>query len=219
MRKSQFKSQAEKRAINEISVLCFYMAYQYRWDDSQTVDPQYGYVTYHLTEATAIKAANAIKLDLGFEAIVERLSIEYSDFNEGIEFGEEFELENLDDYKKFISLERDRIYTGAFNNGGDLPEDGFIVYYRHHRYLNYAYNIESIEPVAYSRHKTFSDLRNDSDSTMTSYAYVATDIDELAENFERGSVKPFDKINSGSRIIREFLAEQGHPNYTIPKPF
>lgn len=217
MRKSQFKLQAEKgtenRAYNEINVLYFYKASQYRWEDSETADPQYDDITYHLNEEAAIKAADAIHLDLGFEAIVERIYIEYSDFNGRIDFGEEFELVDLDDYRRFNSIERDQIYTGTFNNGGDLPENGFIVYYRHHQYMNYAYSIESIEPVMYSRHKTYSDLRNDSDSTMTSYAYVASNLDELAEDFEKGRVTPFDKINSGGRIVREFLAEQYHPNY------
>ena len=83
----------------------------------------------------------------------------------------------------------------------------------YHMYMNYAYIIDSVEPVALSSHKNFADLRNDRDSTHATYAYVATDLDELANDFEKGYSVPFNKINKGSKIIREFLADQGHPNY------
>lgn len=136
----------------------------------------------------------------------------YDDFNNAFEFGEEFELEDMDNYREY-PIESEEVYSGSVNEGGDLPADGYIVYYQHHMYMNYAYKIESIESVSSSQNKTFSDLRNDRDSTFATYAYIANDLDELAEDFRTGRVTPFDKINSGSRIVKEFLAEQGHPDY------
>lgn len=208
MRKSQFKSQAERGA--EQKGFNFYKSSQYRWED--TADPIRRDIKYHFYESEAIEAANRIDLDLGFEAIVERVYIEYSSLNEGVEFREQFELRDLDNYKNF-DVESDIIHTIAFNDGGDLPEDGYIVYYRHHMYMNYSYTIEAIEPVAESIHKTYADLYTENDSTSVIYAYVAKDLDELVEDFERGQRTPFNKINSGSIIVREFLADQDVPAY------
>lgn len=216
MRKSEFKKLAEKSNLpkwyrHENLVLSYYRSCQYRWNDEETPDPQYDDISYHMTEDEAISAANSINISVGFRAIVERLSISYLDFNEAIEFGEEFELKDLEDKK--LSIETEEIYLGPMNHGGILPESGFIVFYRHHQYLNYAYNIERIEPVEFSRLKNFSDLRNDSDSTSSTYACVVNNLDELAENFRYGLGIPFNKINKGQRIISEFLVDQKHPDF------
>lgn len=208
MRKAEFKIQAE-RTGNEFAI---YRSQQYRWEDGQTADPQIDDIKYHLSKDEAIKAADSIDLDLGFEAQVERISFDYEDFNNGVEFREEFELGDLDDYDK-INNNCDTIYQGRANMGNDLDPNAIVIMYRHHRYMNYAYTIEAIRFVRETGLKTEADLRDDSDSLRTTYCIVVADLDELAESFRSGYV-PFNKVNSGSRIVREFLAENGHPDFT-----
>lgn len=195
------------------ATLSFYKAMEYRWEDGETADPQIDDESYHLTKEEAIEAAAKIKLDLGFAAVVDKITIEYDDFNSNVEFGEYFELSKLDNYKKFSSIDFDTVYNGGTYVGERLNKDAIIVAYRHHRYMNYSYDITDVDFVsAYPDFETEADLRNDRDSTFSTYYITFKDTDELAEYFERGYF-PFDKINSGSRLVREFLAENGHPDY------
>ncbi|MBX9851029.1 MAG: hypothetical protein K2X86_04640 [Cytophagaceae bacterium] len=219
MKKSEFKTKAENFNSptyysngKEIKHFAIYSACQFRWED--TANPQIYDGKAFLTEEEAIQYADSLKLEIDFRAKVVRITFTCDNFNEAFKLGklgEEFKLEDLN-YKS-LSVEQDTIYESDEENGGYLPEDGYIVYYRHHTFMNYAYKIESIESVQYSDNKTFSDLRCDEDSTSATYAYVAKNLDELAEDFEKRNCVPFDKINSGSRIVREFLKENGHPNY------
>lgn len=208
MRKAEFKIQAERTD----NVFAIYRSQQYRWEDGQTADPQVYDIEYHLSEDKAIEAADNIDLELGFEAQVERVTFDYDDFNNGVDFREDFELADLDNYNK-INNNCDTIYNGKVNMGNDLNPDAIVVMYRHHRYMNYSYAIEAIRFVRETNLKTEADLRDDSDSLRTTYCMIVSDLDELAEVFERGQYMPFNKINSGSRIVREFLTENGHPDY------
>lgn len=208
MRKAELKKQAER--IGE--KIAIYKSLQYRWVDGQTADPQIQNVGYHLSESGAVKAADSIDLDLGFQAQVDRILIDYDDFNEGIDFGQEFDLEELDNHRQFF-CDCETVYTGDTNTGKELDPDAIVIMYRHKTYMNYAYSIEAILFVSETNLITEADLRDDSDSLRTTYCTVVADLDELAEAFERGNYAPFNKINSGSRIVREFLEENGHPDY------
>src|SRR5690606_5600409 len=107
MRKAQFKLQAERTEDG----FAFYKAMQYRWESDETADPQIDDVSYHLNREEAITAANQIDLELGFSAMVDRITIDYDILNEGIEFGEQFDLEDLDNYRKFRT-DYETIYEG-----------------------------------------------------------------------------------------------------------
>lgn len=206
MRKAQFKAQAERTEDG----FAFYKALQYRWESNETADPQIDDESYHFTEEEAIKAA--AKLDIGFEAQVDRITIDYDDLNEGVEFGQEFELSDLDDYRKF-NVDRETIYNGETNYGKELNPDAIIVYYRHHTYMNYAYTIEDVRFVQDTRFKTEADLRNDADSISSTYCHLVSDLDELAEELRTGQWIPFNKINRGSAIVEQFLRENEHPDF------
>lgn len=213
MRKAELRLQAERGTSSRgNSTIIIYKAMQWRWEFGQTADPQIDDISYHLTLNEAISAANSITLELGFQAQVDRIAIAYSDMNEGINLGENFELADLYNYSKFYG-EVEIIYEGVINEGDLLNPGAVVVMYRHHRYMNYAYSIERVCRVWETNLKTTSDLRDDSDSLSTTYCIVLANLDELAEAFRLGNLAPFNKINSGSRIVREFLTENGHPDY------
>lgn len=205
MRKSELRINGQQ-GIDSYGrrVVTIYKAMQYRWESEETANPQRDDESYHLTLEEAIEAADAIKLDLGFTAQVTSIDVEYDTINEAFDFGEDFDLSELDDYKRFDG-EYEDVYWGATNDGEELDPDAIIVFYSHHRYMNYAYDIKEVTLVRYTNFQSESDLVNERDSTMTTYAKVYADIDELEEAFESRRSTPFDKINSGSSIVRNFI--------------
>lgn len=212
-RKSELKLNAERGTDRFGSeTITIYKALQYRWEDSETADPQTGDGTYHLTKEEAIETAKKIKLDVGFTPMVDKIVIDYDVINEEFEFGETFELSDLDNYRRFNS-DIETIWSGDENTGEELNPESIIVAFSHHMYMGYSYDIKSVDFVKNTSFKKEADLRNDSDTTRSVYFATFDDIYELAESFENGYY-PFDKINSGSRIIREFLAENGHADYS-----
>ena len=200
MRKAEFKKQAE-RSNNKFII---YKSLQYRWESNETADPQIGDEEYHFTEAEAIEAAEDIDLDLGFSPMVDRITIDYDYFNEGIDFREEFELSYLGNYRKFRS-DIDTIWTGDENSGKELDPDSIIVFYQHKTYMNYAYSVTSIDFVRNTILKAESDLVNMKDSTNATYCAHFDTLEELADSFNWNKCVPFNKMQSGSRLIREFL--------------
>lgn len=207
MRKSELRINGQQ-GINSYGrrVVTIYKAMQYRWESEETADPQTDDESYHLTLDEAIEAADAIRLDLGFTAQVTSIVIEYDTINEAFDFGEEFDLSELDDYRRFDG-EYEDVYWGATNNGEELDNDAIVVFYSHHRYMNYAYDIKEVTLARYTDFKYESDLVNERDSTSATYAKVYADIDELEEAFENRWSAPFDKINSGSSIVRNYIEE------------
>ena len=200
MRKAEFKKQAERIEGKFI----IYNSLQYRWADNETADPQTSDEDYHLTKAEAIETAKSIDLDLGFIPMVYQITIDYDYFNEGIDFREEFELSDLSDYRKFNS-NIETIWDGDENSGKELDPDSIIVFYKHQRYMNYAYNVTSIEFVRNTNMKTESDMVNQSDSTRATYCTHFDSLGELYESFDSSNCVPFNKLQSGSRLISEFL--------------
>jgi hypothetical protein len=213
MRKAEFRKKAEQFLAptyyckTPIKHLAFFMAQQYRWED--TADPQIEDVTYHFTEQEAIEAAKKINLNLGFEAQVERLTTDYETFNEKFEFGEEFDFE---DVHGRCAADAQKIHNVNTNNGDELSSNSIIIFYQHHRYMNYAYDIVSAQFVYQTNLKFEADLRNDQDSTCSIYCLHFKDLDELADSFRWGH-SIFSKINKGSRIVRNFLSENNHPDF------
>lgn len=93
-----------------------------------------------------------------------------------------------------------------------LPKDGVIVYFQHVTYMNYAYQITEVVNVSASGCSTYQDLPYSDDHTYSTWAHVAENVQELADDYERAAGQPFDKINKGSGIIKEFLKEN-NPAY------
>ena len=200
MRKAEFKKQAERS--NDKFII--YKSLQYRWESNETADPQIGDEEYHFTEAEAIEAAEDIDLDLGFSPMVDRITIDYDYFNEGIDFREQFDLEDLDNHKKFSS-DGDTIWQGDENLGKELDPDSIIVFYNHVTYMNYAYRVSGIDFVRNTILKVESDLVNTQDSTSATYFTHFDTLEELSDYFDWNKCVPFNKMQSGSRLVREFL--------------
>lgn len=207
MRKSELRLTATNGVNrNGRRIIKIYKAMQYRWESEETADPQTDDESYHLTLDKAIEAADEINLDLDFTAQVDSIEIEYDDINEAFDFGEEFELSDLDDYRRFGG-EYETVYYGSTNMGEELDRDALVVSFKHHRYMNYAYDIVSIDPVYMTNLKYESDLVNERDSTMSTYYRVFKDVEELEEALISGNCTPFDKINQGGSIVRRFIEE------------
>jgi len=200
MRKAEFKKQAER--IDGKFII--YNSLQYRWADNETADPQTSDEDYHLTKEEAIETAESIDLDLGFVPMVYQITIDYDYFNEAIDFREEFELSDLCDYRKFQS-DRDSIWEGHENSGKELDPDSIIVFYKHETYMNYAYSVTSVDFVRNTQIGVESDMVNLRDSTMTTYCSHFDSLKELDESFWAGNCVPFNKLQSGTSLIREFL--------------
>lgn len=199
MKKSEFLKATKKSE----TVFIVYKSSQYRWED--TADPETADVEYHLSEEEAIEAADSIDLELGYRAVVETVHVHMDDlviFDDD----EDYSLDEFADEGQVM----DTIHTGETNEGKTLDPNAIVVAYRHHRYMNYAYCIEGVYFVRQTRLQTEADLVNHKDSLMATYHCLVDDLDELAERFEREQYVPFDKMNSGARIIREFLEENGH---------
>lgn len=107
----------------------------------------------------------------------------------------------------------DKQLKSESRNSKELPTDGVIVYYRHHRYMGYAFQVKEIETVADSRKTTYLDLPYSEDNTFATWATVYNDIVDFVTAYELGEGEPFNKLNSGSRVVREFLEEQKYPGY------
>jgi len=179
------------------------MASGYRWED--TADPEREDISYHFTEEEAIAAADKINLSLGFEAQVDSIEIDYEEANQFFSFRQEFTWSDLD-HKRFYPNST-TIYNGGLNAGLELSPDAIVVGYSHHMYMNYSYDITFVGPVRDTQLKKESDLVNSQDSTTATYFAVYETIEELEQSFEKGTSVPFNKINKGSRIIKEFIEE------------
>jgi len=149
---------------------------------------------------------------LGFYPVIDKIIIEYDTINEKIDFREEFELADLDNYRKF-QIDSDTIWNGATYVGKEITPDAIIIGYRHKTYMNYAYSIVSVDFAKYTNFKVESDLRNDSDTTNSTYYVTFDDIYDFESAFADRHQVPFNKINSGTKLITEFLSENGHPDY------
>lgn len=83
-----------------------------------------------------------------------------------------------------------------------LPEGGVIVTFKHHRYMNYAYEILAVENVRSGQR--YEDLSDNPDTTTRVWQTVYDSKEELYIDFEnrRGI---FAKIHSGQSFIEEYL--------------
>lgn len=187
MKKAEIEKQAEK--VGDKIVI--YKAMQYRWKD--TADPQIGDISYHLTEKEAIMAADALELSLDFTAVVDKVITSLEGFDS------EIELSELDN-----DADRDTIYYGRHNKGEVLDPDAVCIIYVHNRYMNYSYSIVDIQPVFNTSLKTEADLVDASDSTSTRYCLVLS-LEELKDEMDRKNIIPFNKLQSGSALVKSFL--------------
>lgn len=171
-----------------------YRIANYRWSN-EMADPHYDDAIFTRYEQEAMYIFNNMTPDVGYYSIVERSKVEVDEWEDV----EEDDLEEL-----FLQGDISVKKEGEENLGEKLNEEGYIVYYRHHRYMNYAYDITGVEAVSESKFKNESDLINDSDSTTATYCDYYESLDELQEAYENGYYI-FAKIHSGSSIIRELI--------------
>lgn len=85
-----------------------------------------------------------------------------------------------------------------------LPADCILVFYKHVKYMNYAFDIEEVRRPDWER--TYADLPVHHDRTNTTWCAVYDCIDHLAGafEFERGI---FEKIHSGAHLVDNFIYE------------
>lgn len=118
------------------------------------------------------------------------------------------ELVKVDENENVIAdIENDRISSAL------LPKDCVIVTFKHVRYMYYAYQIISVRFVEDG--DRYEDLHVSKDYTSSHWDAIFKSVDELQDAYENGRYMPMDKINSGSSIIEEFLAENGVNQYII----
>ena len=97
MRKGEFRLKAKREADNRGNIVfVFYKACAYRWDENFSADPEIEGVKFFIDFDEAKDYANSINLNVGFKPIIEICTIGYTDFNEQYEFGDEFELCEID---------------------------------------------------------------------------------------------------------------------------
>ena len=88
-----------------------------------------------------------------------------------------------------------------------IPEGSVIVTFKHVKHMNYAYKIIDVK---FSRGEKYKDLNDNEDSCFANWDCVLESVEELKKNYEEGHSQPFDKMNSGSEIIEEFLSDNGY---------
>lgn len=193
MKTSDFLTTAEKDGPNYI----IFRSQQSRWNSDQMADPMVCDIEYHLTADEAKSAAESISLDIGFIPQVDALKIPIDRVMQGNEY---VFLEDLADEAQDVET----LWSGDEHHGDALPESGYIVFYKHHRYMNYAHDIVRVEPVKMTGLTHESDMRNDSDSTSAIYCECYSDLDELQEAYENGD-GIFSKIHSGGRYVEALI--------------
>lgn len=173
-----------------------YRATSYRWE--QTADPIRGNESLHLTLDKAIEAAMEIKLDVGHHAIVEKLTFDISELER---LDDDFEIEDLENLSP---SDTEEVESVNYNNGGELPREGYIVWYKHHRHMNYAYDITGVEAIKHTTWETHDQLVDDSDNTFTEFAEVYETLEDLTTAYESGA-GTFAKINKGAGKVEEII--------------
>jgi hypothetical protein len=161
MRKSEFKKQAEtffkkNYSGQETKYFRIYSAFATRWVES--ADPIIEDAEMFFSENEAIEYAKSLSLEVGFSAVIETIIFEYEDLNESFDFGEEFELDDLN-FKTINSFDPQGENTIASNKGRSL--DGcLLIEWSWERYPGYARNLLNI---GFAGEYPFYDFKNEVD--------------------------------------------------------
>jgi hypothetical protein len=91
-----------------------------------------------------------------------------------------------------------------------IPKGSIIVTYQHVTYMNYAYKVTDVQEVRSG--ERYEDLNVSVDHTNSSWDAVFDSIEELNESYEK-KYGIFAKLNSGRKIIEDFLAKNGIDKY------
>ncbi len=110
--------------------------------------------------------------------------------------------EDLNDYNELESEE---------TLGELIPETSVIVSYKHLTYMHYAYKVIEVRKPNYN--ERVSDLNPPLDHTSATWEVVFDSVDEVEQAYEHGCTSPFDKLQSGSSIVEEFLGANGCEDY------
>jgi hypothetical protein len=84
-----------------------------------------------------------------------------------------------------------------------LPVGSVVVTYQHHRHMNYSYDIIGVRDVRDG--ERYEDLSVSIDRTSTNWDVVFECKEELIDFYNTKFCAPFNRINSGSRVIEEFI--------------
>jgi hypothetical protein len=138
LRKAEFYRQAEKYTDKHGDlILSVYKAQQYRWEE--TADPQTDDEEYFFTEAEAKEYLETINLNIGFQAQIEQIEFEYTDFNTSFDFGSERDIEdfipNFDNCNAF--------YYGDVFEGEDIT-GAIVVQWSYEKHVGYCRNLQDI---------------------------------------------------------------------------
>jgi hypothetical protein len=138
LRKAEFYRQAEKTTNKHGDlILSVYKALQYRWEE--TADPQTDDEAYFFTELEAKEYLKTINLNIGFQAQIEQIEFEYTDFNTSFDFGSEGDIEdfipNFDNCNAF--------YYGGVFEGEDIT-GAIVVQWSYEKHVGYCRNLQDI---------------------------------------------------------------------------
>jgi hypothetical protein len=138
LRKAEFYRQAEKYTDKHGDlILSVYKALQYRWEE--TADPQTDDEAYFFTELEAKEYLETINLNIGFQAQIEQIEFEYTDFNTSFDFGSEGDIEdfipNFDNCNAF--------YYGDVFEGEDIT-GAIVVQWSYEKHVGYCRNLQDI---------------------------------------------------------------------------
>jgi len=209
IRKEDFETSTQ----NGETVVNIYKACQYRWKDNESANPYYNDESFHINYDDALIAVNKIDMNIGFMKTIDKLSFNAEEFNSLLDYYEYNSLTKEDLTReinffindKKLSFDIETIHQDKEFLGQDLPEESIAVFYRHHQYLNYAYNIIKVDFTNMTDLKTEADIINLKESTSSDYVFIAENIDKLYDYFIERNHAPFNKMNKGQSLIQSFL--------------
>jgi hypothetical protein len=108
----------------EVAAVVYYRASQVMFYEESS-NPDYEDVGYFTTSEEAVTYASELDVNVGYMAYVDRVTIELEDVMDTYSEDDEFELEDLDNYKQFYTIEFNEEWSGGVNRGKNL--DGAII--------------------------------------------------------------------------------------------
>ena len=86
-----------------------------------------------------------------------------------------------------------------------IPDGSIIVTFHHVQYMHYCYAVTHVREAFGDTHE---DLNVSVDNTNSPWDAVFSSLEEMTLAFENKSGMPFNKLNSGGKIVNEFIESQ-----------
>ena len=185
-RKSEIRANAKIGTMNrgrnnDVRSISIFRSCQFMWEEFQD-NPERDDIEYHFTEEKAIEAAGNIKLYLGFSPVVEKITIEYNDFNRAVEFGDDIELDQFTEIGKGY-YDTETVWEGIPNTG-DSIEGSVVVMWSWEKYVGYSRKIEGLRFGGYKEVESELILGNENSISRTNAEVLvsAEDLEGLTDD-------------------------------------